>query len=184
VDGRGKGMSESKFSRVVGSKSIPLTIERLKDVLHYEKDTGIFRWRKRISCHMHIGSIAGTLVGGYIHIMIDKRQYGAHRLAMMYETGAYPENEVDHIDGRKTNNRFANLRQATRSMNAQNIRRALASNKSTGVLGVSMHRQTGKYRALIWVDGANRSLGLYGTVEEASAAYLDAKRRFHPGCTL
>jgi hypothetical protein len=103
------------------------------------------------------------------------------RLAWFYTTGAWPKDQIDHIDGNKSNNRFANLREATPSQNTQNQRRAMRTNK-LGILGVILAR--GKFRAQIWFDGKNKFLGYFATAEAAHAAYLAAKRKFHPTCTI
>lgn len=132
---------------------------------------------------MRAGQIAGSPKGdGYIRICVDQRDYKAHRLAWLFMTGEWPAGDIDHINGNREDNRWANLRVVTCAMNAQNRRKAHSNNKSTGVLGVSKDR--GRFMASIFVDGKSRKLGRFLTVEEAEAAYLNAKRKHHPGCTL
>jgi hypothetical protein len=90
---------------------------------------------------------------------------------------------IDHRDTCRTNNRLANLRDATRSVNAQNLRAARSNNSSCGLLGVTWNR--GRWTAQISPPGGPRTyIGRFDTAEQAHAAYLDAKRRLHAGCTL
>lgn len=160
-----------------------LTPQRLHELLHYSPDTGVFTWRVRRSGTAGVGSTAGTLDRGYIYIGIDRRIYPAHRLAWLYMTGSWPTNEIDHMDGEKTNNRISNLRDVCREINQQNLRKAHSRN-SCGLLGVSLHRSTGKWRARLWTGGKNKSLGLFDSPEEAHSHYVAAKREIHIGGTL
>src|SRR5712664_3026918 len=123
-----------------------LTAERLRELLNYDPETGIFRWDVvRRGCG--IGKEAGTSVSaGYRQISIDRRAYSEHRLARLYVHGHWPLDEIDHINGVRDDNRLSNLRQATRSENAQNQRRAQSRSK-IGILGVTLHR--GKFQAQI-----------------------------------
>ena len=96
--------------------------------------------------------------------------------------GEWPADEVDHINGDSTDNRLCNLRSVSREVNQENIRRAKRNSK-TGLLGV-MHTRGGKYRSAIRVRGVFHHLGHFDTAEQAHAAYVEAKRRLHEGCTL
>jgi hypothetical protein len=82
-------------------------------------------------------------------------------------TGAEPEQDIDHVDGIRTNNSWANLRSATRTQNNYN-RKATAEMK-----GAHPHRN-GKYRSRIKVRGKEIHLGVFNSVEDANAAYADA----------
>lgn len=161
-----------------------LTAERLRQVLAYDKDTGAFTWLSRTGGTSKEGIAAGTFdERGYLRIGLDGRVYRAHRLAWMYVFGTWPSGEIDHIDGDKSNNRFTNLRDVSRQVNQQNQRRA-HKRSGSGTLGVSMHASTGKWRARIWVNGKNKSLGLFESKDLASAAYAIAKREHHEGSML
>jgi hypothetical protein len=158
-----------------------LTQERLKKLLSYDPDTGVFIWLVRPShSHVHVGDLAGTKdPSGYIYIKISGKRYFAHRLAWLYVYGEWPRHNIDHKDGIGDNNRIANLRDVTQSINAQNIKKANADSK-TGVLGVTRYKG-GKYRALIMINGRNKHLGLFDTAEQAHNAYLETKRIYHAG---
>lgn len=160
-----------------------LTAQRLREVLYYDPETGIFTWRAKTGSKS-AGSIAGTphKDGYYTRIQVDRRCYPAHRLAWLYMTGEYPTGEIDHRNTIGTENRFDNLRLADHFVNMQNQRTAHRSNKSTGLLGA--YRQGTRYRARIRHEGRNVSLGMFATPESAHRAYVQAKREMHPGCTL
>lgn len=155
-------------------------IEMIRRHLSYDQETGHFRWKVTIPRATKAGEEAGYCCPrGYVHIRISGRIYTAHRLAYALCHGVIPD-LVDHINGDKGDNRIANLRAATRSENAQNRRRANRQNR-TGALGVSPCKD--KYFAQIKVAGVSRNLGQFATLEEASAAYVAAKRELHPaGC--
>ena len=168
---------------MAGSKST-LTAARLRELLHYDPDTGIFTWKICRTGRAVAGSIAGSPSNGYIAICVDGCVYKAHRLAFMYVNGKLPEFEVDHINGVKNDNSYSNLRDCKHDTNAQNIRSARVDNNSSGVLGVSWHKKNGKWRAQIQVSGKKYHIGDFGTIEEARSAYLGAKRLLHVGCTI
>lgn len=160
-------------------------IDKIKEVLRYDPETGIFRWKKPTSNRVREGEEAGTPhPAGYIKIMVFGKRFYAHRLAWMFVYGVEPENEIDHIDGIKTNNRIANLRDVPMSINRQNVRKPRRDNLLTGLLGVSQNKRTGKFTARIQTGGEYIHLGTFSTPEEAHSAYLDAKRTLHAGCTI
>lgn len=164
-------------------KTTLLTAERVREVLSYDPDTGVFTWRKKVNRKVVIGAVAGWITHlGYRRISIDNKGYGANRLAWLYMTGEMPVHEIDHINGIRDDDAFANLRDVTHRVNLQNQRRPTANNKGTGVLGV--HRHGRMYRAQIKLNGATVRLGSFHTMEAAKASYLAAKRAHHEGCTL
>lgn len=155
----------------------PLTHERLKAVLAYDAETGLFIWKVRTGRRVKVGDQAGVISStiGYRLIRIDRTLYLAHRLAYFYQTGAWPEGEIDHINGAKTDNSYANLRIATRSQNMYNVGKR-KSNKC-GLKGVSLSR--GRWVAEILVEGKKRHVGAFDTPEAAYAAYVEAAHRYH-----
>jgi len=160
-----------------------ITQERLKELLGYDPLTGIFIW-KVSGYRLKIGRIAGGFHStGYWGIMLDGKPYQAHRLAWLYIYGMWPIGVIDHRDHDKANNRIDNLRDVTKSINSQNTIHA-RKNNSLGMLGASFHKENGKYKAQIQIDGKKKHLGYFNTPIEAHAAYLGAKRELHPGCTI
>lgn len=152
----------------------------LKTLFSYDSATGDFTRLVRTSNNTKVGEIAGYLrVNGYVEIRINWEPYLAHRLAWLYMHGNWPVEQIDHINGVRNDNRFCNLREATRSQNLQNVFKPSVNNTS-GLRGVVYHKRDKKYQAQIRVDGAQKHLGSFNTPEEASAAYLAAKKIHHP----
>jgi len=158
-------------------------IKRLRDVLKYDEFSGIFYWKVILSNRVKPGDIAGSVSNGYVWISIDGIRYPAHRLAWLFVYGIWPKGEVDHRYGDRGDNRIANLRDVSGSVNRQNVRTARSHNKSTGVLGVDK-LPSGRYRAKVRHNGVGHYLGVFDTSDAAHQAYVIAKRKIHEGCTL
>lgn len=177
------------------SKAKKLTAERLRELVRYEPSTGNFYWisesrggfKGSVVIH-RAGDRAGTRRGtdGRALIRIDGRLYLGYRLAWLWMTGEWSELEIDHIDGDQTNDRFSNLREASRQKNQQNIRKPQSNKRSSSLLGVYANNRgrSAPWRSAISVDGKQRSLGAFMTEQEAHQAYVAAKRVLHEGCTL
>lgn len=162
-----------------------LTAERLREVLHYDPETGIFTWLLSRG-NVTAGKLAGNdvTVGEqrtYRQIRINGKNYYSHVLAWFYMTGKWPNHQIDHRDGFSLNNKFKNLREATNAKNQHN-RKIAPRNSSTGFLGVS--KDGNKFRAQIKVNMERVYLGVFDTPEDAYAKYLVAKRHLHPGNLL
>ncbi len=161
-----------------------LTAQRLRELLHYDPETGVFTWLESLSFRAPVGTAAGTAQKiGYTIIGICGVRYYAHRLAWLYIHGRWPTNHIDHINGLKSDNRAVNLRDVSRSTNLQNLRRAPAQNK-TGLIGATWDKSRSVWSAQIRVGGRNKSVGRFATAQEAHEAYIAAKRQFHEGCTI
>lgn len=158
-----------------------LTQEYLKSILNYDRETGIFTWKKRPAQQIHIGDIAGSKDNkGYIVIMVSRVKYKAHRLAWLYEYGTWPADDIDHKDTIKHHNWISNLREATKGENQQNQVKAKSHNKSTGLLGAFYFKTQNSYYSKIKVDGKQIFLGYFDTAQDAHTAYITAKRELHP----
>lgn len=160
------------------SRRLPLlTHERLKNQLHYDPASGVFTWAAKKQ-KVKVGSVAGKVrPNGYVEIRVDLISYQAHRLAWLYMTGDWPEADIDHINRNPSDNRFTNLRPATRSQNLCNV--VALSSSTTGVKGVDLHKASGKYRARIRAGGRRIELGLFATLDEARDAYATAAKQHH-----
>lgn len=165
-------------------KAHEITWALVRDRLAYDAEAGVFTWAKLIPhCRFKVGELAGSITRqGRWQISLHGKTYAAHRLAWLFMHGEWPREFVDHIDGDPLNNRISNLRVVPSTVNMQNQRRAHADAK-VKVLGVDSDRP-GRYRAKIVVNGRPVYLGRFKTPEEAAAVYLDAKRKFHAGCTI
>lgn len=152
-----------------------LTQARLKSVVDYDPQTGVFTWRKTPkgpACGRKAGAINSD---GYIQIKIDQRIYKAHRLVWLYVHGRWPDDLLDHINLVRADNRLCNLREATKSQNRMNVP-ALRHNRS-GIKGV--FPKDGKWIARIGVDGKSIELGRFDSAEQASSAYAEASKIYH-----
>jgi len=154
----------------------PLNQRRLKELLHYDPDTGIFRWkvyRKRSKAAP--GDVAGKRHPSqkYVRIGFDGWMWPAHRLAFLYMIGRWPEQIVDHIDRNPLNNRWSNLREATHSQNRFNSKMTVRN--KTGFKGVSP--EGNRWIASIMVSGESHYLGCFATPEEAHRAYCKAAQK-------
>jgi hypothetical protein len=154
-----------------------LTQARLKELLHYDPATGIFTWLCDRGGRAHAGDVAGAISVGYRRPMVDGRRYLASRLAWFYMKGVWPSGDIDHKDRTPLNDRWDNLRPATKKQNGEN--RKVHKNSTTGVRGVAWDSRLSKYRAQITHNKRNHFLGIHGTIIDAVAARLGAERKFY-----
>lgn len=165
--------------------SIPSPSE-LRALLDYNPQTGALTWRTRKGDgretsrwnSRYAGREAGGINAiGYRNISIFGRSYSAHRLIWAIAYGEWPEDEVDHINNVRHDNRIANLRQATTSQNAMN--RLRRSDNKAGYKGVRFYKRTGRWMASIRVNGKQQHLGYFDTAKQAHIAYKEAARKHH-----
>jgi len=146
-----------------------IELSEVRRLIDYDCTTGKFKWRVNRG-HMNRGLVAGTMRdGGYIEIMVFGKHLRAHRLAWFIYYGEWPDKEIDHINGDRTDNRIVNLREATRRKNAQNMQ----CHRDGGVCGVQ-RTPRGRYQARAYLDKRLRHLGVFDTEIEAHAAYKEA----------
>lgn len=156
---------------------INLTQKRLKEVLYYNSETGIFKWIKSRS-GVKIG-IAGCINQGYIKITIDGVKYTAHRLAFLYMEGYWPENDIDHKNQIKADNSWSNLREVSQSCNSRNCK--LSKKNKSGVTGVN--KKNNKWIAYIGVNSKLTYLGIFVNFIDAVRARYKAEIKYnYPNC--
>lgn len=150
-------------------KPFTLSLDYLQSILDYDPSTGIFRWKVMRNQNATPGAIAGrTDSHGHIQITIDGTAYGAHRLAWFIMTGKLPPLDIDHENRKRADNRFVNLREATRRQNINN--QPARKTSATGIKGVYPHKASGRYAATLKRTGKPRHIGLFDTAEEAAEA--------------
>ena len=164
----------SSLKRLIQVES--LTPERVRELIDYDPDTGVFTRKLRRRGPLKPDKVAGSMnPRGYIYITINSTRFIAHRLAWLVIHGEWPLNEIDHINGVASDNRIANLRLATRTQNSQN--RRLHSNNSSGSRGC--FRSGKKWVAQICINKKGYHLGSFDCIKAASAAYQAAARMTH-----
>lgn len=148
--------------------------DNLLERVSYDPERGIFT----LTMGRYAGRAAGSIgADGYVTIGLGRERARAHRLAWRIVHGAWPTLAIDHINGDKTDNRIANLRQVTAKQNRENQQRA-RSDSRTGLLGV--WPVGGKFAAILVVDGRKRRYGTFATPEEAHAVAIAQKAIAHP----
>lgn len=161
--------------------------EYIKELLSYDKDTGIFIWKKD-----RRGVIPGTIAGsynsyGYRQIIIYGTNYLAHRLAWLHEYGEFPKGQIDHINRVKDDNCIKNLRVVNNQENSRN--KGLQSNNKSGHQGVSWSKRHNKWMARIGIGKeaadklglktSHKYLGLFADFDEAVCEYIKARDIYH-----
>lgn len=149
-----------------------LTQETVRALLDYDPESGLFTHKNGA----RRGEVAGCRRSdGYVVLGVGGRNILAHRAAVLWMTGELPSEDVDHINMERSDNRWTNLRQATRSQNKGNT--VAQSNSKTGVKGVSYNKKKKRYSAFIQCRGVQKYLGLFDTIGEAKEAYDNAASR-------
>ena len=176
-----------------------ITPDELRKLLRYEPETGKLFWKERTpdmfedskqtaehKCSRWNSRLAGKEafnginIEGYKRGLIWSRQYIAHRIAWAVHHGSWPEQQIDHINGVKTDNRMCNLRDVSATENGRN--RTLQANSTSGVTGVNWNKGARKWRACIRVQQKYVYLGHYRAIDDAIAARKAAEieHGFHP----
>lgn len=148
-----------------------LTQAEVKRLFNYRD--GVLYWKARSSStsRVVIGMESGsTDTGGYIQTMVHGKLYLNHRLVFLYHHGYMPENDVDHIDKNKSNNRIENLREVSTQCNMRNSRQP--KNNTSGVKGVYWNKQSNGWVSLMRVNNKIKYLGQYHDFVDAVAARL------------
>ncbi len=154
-----------------------LTIERAREVLAYDPETGVLTWKVSLAPRGPVGAVAGysdPRHRGRIHLRVDGKLYLAHRIIWLLVYGQWPVVVLDHIDGDPSNNRLSNIRAATAQQNSFNQRKTRGTSRCKGV---SWDRDRGLWFSKISRGGKQYPLGRFQSEEEAHAAYCEAAKR-------
>ena len=146
--------------------------EHLKDLLHYDPETGVFKWKDTFGWKAKRGTIAGGINGsGYIYIRLKRKKYRAHRLAWLYTYGKFPEDQIDHINRDKTDNRLVNLRAVSGKENSRN--QFIPTNNTSGHIGVSWDTEKNRWRVQIAKVSYGRFKSKGDAVAKAKEVYKE-----------
>lgn len=142
--------------------------------LRLDEDTGDLYWTHG---KKYRGRKAGRVHhSGYCEIRIGNTGFMAHRIVWYLVHGEWPELSVDHINGIRTDNRPCNLRLATPL--EQNKNRRMPVNNTSGVHGVTWHKQLSKWQASITIQRKYIHLGLFDEISHAKAARVEAEEKY------
>jgi len=159
-----------------------LTQERLKELLAYDPETGVFTNRTTRNPRSPIGSEAGYVnTIGYRVIQVAKTKVHAHRLAWLYVYGYLPKVQIDHINRVPSDNRLSNLRLATAAENSQNTK--ICRRNTSGHKGVTWHKHNKKWQAQLAVNNRHLYLGQFDSIEAAVSARAEAVKKYHAYAT-
>ncbi len=162
-----------------------LTQERVKELFDYDEETGdLIRKVVKVSNQTNVGEIVGSISNyGYLQLSIDRTTYLAHRVAWLYTYGYLPENQIDHINQIKTDNKLNNLREVSRQCNVRNT--GNRGDNTSGVKGVCWNKRNSKWMVCINNLGVSLYQGLHTDFTEAVAHRLAAEQALKwEGCEL
>jgi hypothetical protein len=145
-------------------------LSEISQDLEYCLETGVFRWKKHMGGRApKAGGFAGTPhIAGYTQIGYKQNIYLAHRLAWLFVHGSWPEKDLDHINGNKTDNRICNLRECTHAENMLNRRKQ--KNNRVGHKNICLPRGRNQYVVRIAKHGKTHCAGYYYSLEDAIKA--------------
>lgn len=174
-------MNEPKIQNSSKKVKPKLTQERLKKYLLYDPETGIFT-RVRTGKGCKKGDIAGHKARhGYVTISVENKPHYASRLAFLWMEGYFPENNVDHINRVRDDDRWENLRHVTQSCNMRNL--SIRSTNKSGVAGVHWSKKDRRWVSQISVNSKAESIGVFVNFKEAVQARWEAEVKYgYPNC--
>lgn len=166
-----------------------MQIQRLKELLDYNPETGELLWKPRALSHFsdeghwktwntRFGSTVagGIYANGYRAVSFSGMRYYAHRIAWAMHTGEWPSDQIDHINQKRDDNRISNLRQVTNHENTKN--KVRLKRNTSGVTGVDWDKRKGKWRAQIKHNKRGIFLGYFADFDEATAVRKAAEVKF------
>ncbi len=155
-----------------------ITQAQLKEILHYDPETGVFTWKVAVSMRTGAGMVAGGInaTSGYRTIRLGGLRPTAQRVAHLYMTGSWPESTMDHINGDRADNRWCNLRAASAGNNAHNA--ITRVDNSSGVKGVFYRTDTGTWVTQIRHNRVNHRKN-HATFDEACDYVRELRTQLH-----
>ena len=154
-----------------------ITQKYLKEVFTYNSNNGVLIYKKRINNRIQIGRVAGHISSdGYRYVRVFGTSQKHSRLVFLFHNGVFPKNNIDHINGNRSDDRIENLRDVTQEENRKNC--MIMTNNSSGVQGVNFYKRTNKWRAFIGLNGKHIHLGYFDTKKLALEARKNAELEY------
>ena len=158
--------------------AIEIPIQELKEIVHYDPETGIMKWAKLLNARAPIGKECGrTMTRGYRAFIVRRKTIYTHRAAWAYVNGSWPKNTIDHINGNKSDNRISNLREATSGENNRNSK--TPKSNTSGVKGVSWNSKHQRWRARVGINKKDIHVGEFLTIQQAENAIIEMRKTLH-----
>ena len=155
-------------SEATKRKEAALSLEEARRLFDYDPETGLLVRKIRTSNRIRVGEVVGSFTRqGYLHVKVKSILYRLHRLAWFIHYGKWPNDQLDHINRDRTDNRIANLREVDNAENNKN--KSMPTNNTSGVIGVYWHSRLEKWQSSIMVSQKQIHLGFFDTFEEAVA---------------
>jgi|TARA_R110000787_G_scaffold14422_2_gene44523 hypothetical protein len=153
-----------------------MTYEEAIHAFSYNPDTGELLWRNNYGTNAKVGNVAGYLDKNYQKLRFKTKSYLVHRVIWLIVNGQFPDNQIDHIDGNKLNNKIENLRDVDNETNGRN--RSMNKNNTSGMTGVTLDKRSGKWKASIIFKGNRMYLGYFGDFELACLVRKEAEHKY------
>ncbi len=164
-----KSGNTSSCGCVFGVKiSHPPTQDQIKALFDYDPESGILTWL-RGGNGVSVGNVAGHDARGYVELSLGGKKYPAHNIIWLWMKGEFPERELDHENLIRSDNRFSNLRPATRPQNSGNV--GMRSHNTSGFKGVTWNQSSRSWIAQMGQLGKRIYLGSFADKEDAARAY-------------
>ena len=151
-----------------------LTQEEVRKHLNYNPETGELMWREWRRGRKTSLNVGRTQSNGYMQLQINGTLYQLHRVIWLWVYGYFPENEIDHINRVRSDNRLSNLREVSRTCNARNC--GIDPRNKTGVKGIYWETKRKAWLSSIKANDKRKHLGRFKDFTEAVAHRLAAEQ--------
>ncbi len=154
-----------------------MTEEELYELFHeyfdYNEESGVMLWKKKKGRAKKGDIVGSSKTNGYLNVMIKRKSYLVHRIAWLMTYESFPEEQIDHINHNRFDNRMANLREVGYKENSQN--RTRRNNNTSGISGVRWDNRHLRWTANIGVDYKRIHLGSFVEFSDAVNARKNAE---------
>lgn len=165
---------EELMNKPLGVLNKENAIDHIVDSLfRYDPQSGIIYYKIPIKRKI-VDSVAGIICRshGYLKVGIEGKYYMGHRVAWRLHYGKWPEYQIDHINGNRSDNRICNLRDVKPKENQKNRK----EHRQGQLLGTYFCKKAKKYKSQICFNKKKIHLGMYFTEKEAHEQYINAQK--------